>query len=230
MEPPALPRFEATQRRAFLKKAAAVSALALVPGLAACGKKDDSSTFADSSTTTTSGSSGSTTTAAGASSTTAGSTASGDALPDGATLEVGFTFAAAGSGGPSRNPYVASWVETADGDLVANLGVWYDPPKGNRWINNLASWYSAVSDTDSGYLETTTGATQPAGSYTLTWDGTDATGERAAQGDYVVFVESAQEHGNHSITSAPMSLGTADASVDLPDDSDLSAVTASYKA
>lgn len=231
MEPPALPRFEAAHRREFLKRAAAVGALALIPGLAACGKKDDASTFSGASTTAGSGGTGSTTTAAGGTSTTAsGSTTTVGSLPDGATLEVGFTFAASGSGGPSRNPYVAAWVESADGDLVANLGVWYNPPKGNRWINNLASWYSAVSDTDSGYLETTTGATQPAGTYTLSWDGTDATGERAAQGDYTVFVEAAQEHGNHSLTSAAITLGTSDTSVDLPDDTDLSAVTATYQA
>ena len=232
MEPPALPRFEDAQRRAFLKRAAAVGALALIPGLAACGKKDDKSTFSDASTTAASGSAASTTTTAAgdATSTSGGTASSGDALPDGATLDIGFTFAASGSGGPSRNPYVAAWVESAAGDLVANLGVWYDPPKGNRWINNLASWYSAVSDTDSGYLETTTGATQPAGTYTLSWDGTDATGERAAQGDYTVFVEAAQEHGNHSLTSAPITLGTSDTSADLPDDTDLSAVTTTYQA
>lgn len=236
MQPPSLPRFEATQRRDFLKRAAAVAGLALIPGLAAaCSKGDDETTFAGASTTAASGAATSTTTAAstadGATTTTAAASSSGDPLPDGAALDLAFTFTATGgTGGPSRNPYIAAWIETADGDLVANLGVWYDAPKGNRWVNNLSTWYTAVSSTDSTYLETTTGATQPAGTYTLNWDGTDTDGARAAQGDYVVFLESAQEHGNHSLTSAEITLGGSDATASLPDDGDLSAATATYSA
>jgi hypothetical protein len=233
MTPPSLPRFEASQRREFLKRAAAVAGLALIPGLAACSK-DDKDTFSTASgSSTTAASKSSTTTAAAGDTTTSssGGAASTDALPEGAALDVAFTFTASGGGGgPSRNPYVAVWVESAAGDLVANIGVWYNPPKGDRWINNLATWYTAVASTSSDYLETTTGATQPAGSYTLSWDGTDATGGRAAQGDYVVFVESAQEHGAHSLTSAPITLGTSGATASPPDDGDLSAVAVTYTA
>lgn len=235
MTPPPLPRFEATQRREFLKRAAAVAGLALIPGLAACSK-DDKDTFASgsgTSTTAASGASSTTTGAAGDATTTAegAATASSAALPDGATVEVSFTFESSEGGGePSRNPYVAVWVESTAGELVANIAVWYNPPKGDRWINNLASWYTAVSSTSSDYLETTTGATQPAGSHSLEWDGTDASGERASQGDYVVFVESAQEHGAHSLTSAPISLGASDATAAPPDDGDLSSVSVSYTA
>lgn len=230
MEPPPLPRFEATQRRDFLKKAAAIGALALIPGLASCSSKGDEETFAGSTdtrsptTTTTSAASGSTTEP------TTSSAEGGAPLPDGAALEVAYTFTAGGEGGPSRNPYVAVWVESPEGDLVANLSVRYNPPKGDRWINNLASWYTAVSTTDSSYLETTTGATQPAGAATVTWDGTGADGERVPQGSYVVFIESAQEHGNHSLTSAPITLGTAPTTASLPDDTDLSAASATYSA
>lgn len=233
MEPPALHRFEATQRREFLKRAAAAAGLALVPGfVAACSSNGDASTFADGSTTAAGDASTTTSPSTDGSATTAPATsASGAALPDGATLDIGFTFeAAGGSGGPSRNPYIAAWVETPEGDLVANIAVWYDPPKGDRWINNLASWYTAVSDTSSDYLQTTTGATQPAGTYALTWDGTGADGSRAAQGDFVVYLESAQEHGNHSLTSASIALGSSSTEVPLPDDGDLSAATATYSA
>lgn len=232
MEPPALPRFELTQRREFLKRAAAVAGLALIPGLAGCSSKDDKSTFAAASTTTAAGAVTSTTATPsdGATTSTTGSTSTGDPLPDGAALDVAFTFAAAGGGGPARNPFVAAWIETEDGDLIANISVLYNPPKGNRWINNLASWFTAVSSTSSDYLETTTGATQPAGAYAFSWDGTDVDGARASQGSYVVYVESAQEHGNHSLTSAPITLGASAVKASLPDDGDLSGATASYTA
>ncbi|MCU1370278.1 MAG: uncharacterized protein JWO77_1472 [Ilumatobacteraceae bacterium] len=228
MEPPSLPRFEATQRRDFLKRAAMIGALALVPGLAACSTGDDKTTFTDSSTTTSDGSTSTTTASSDATTSTAGSATSDGALPDGAALAIGFTWAAASGAGPGRNPYVAVWVETPDGALVANVGVWYDPPKGDRWINNLASWSSAVTSTSADYLKTTTGATRAAGTYSLSWDGTDASGARAGQGDYVVFIEAAQEHGTHSLTSAPITLGTAGATTALAGDGDLSAATATY--
>jgi hypothetical protein len=231
VEPPSLPRFEATQRRDFLKRAAVLGALAVVPGLASACSKDDEDAFADaptaSTSATTSAGGASTTADAGGDRSTTTAAGTGDALPDGAALEVAFTWGASGGG---RNPFVAVWVESAAGDLIANLAVWYDPPKGNRWIDNLASWYTAVSETSSDYLTTTTSATRAAGSYTLSWDGTDADGARAAQGDYVVFIEAAQEHGAHSLTSAPIALGAADAEATLPDDGDLSAATATYRA
>lgn len=235
MEPPALPRFEASQRRDFLKRAAALGALALVPGLAACSK-DDADTFADASTTSTTkapGGTGASTTAADGATTTTGAAAVGDALPDGAALEVAFTYTADGDGfGPARNPFIAVWVETAAGELVANISVWYNPPKGQRWINNLSSWYAAdgayYSANGSDDLEAKTGATRPAGAYTVSWDGVDAAGERAMQGEYVVFVESAREHGSHSLTSAPITLGTGATEATLDDDGELSAASASY--
>ena len=38
-------------------------------------------------------------------------------------------------------------------------------------------------------------ATRPAGTYSVTWDGTDTEGNRVPSGDYVVYVEAAREHG-----------------------------------
>lgn len=236
MEPPALPRFEATQRRDFLKRAAALGALALVPGLAACGK-DDKDTFSDSSATSTSAASGSGTdgTAGDTTTTTAasGGASAGNALPSGAKLEVAFTYTSDGAAfGPPHNPFIASWVETADGALVATLSLWYNPPKGDRWVNNLASWYAAesanadVNGTDD--LAAKTGATRPAGAYTVVWDGLDSTGKQAKQGDYVVFVESAVEHGTHSVTSGTITLGTVAATGTLADNGELSAGTTTY--
>jgi hypothetical protein len=232
MEPPSLPRFEASQRRAFLKRAAAVGALALIPGLASCGSSGDKKAFGNAATTTASGAA-STTTApnGGTTSSTAASATTGDALPDGAALAVAFTWAASGGGGgPDHNPFIAVWVENIAGDLIANVSVWYNPPKGDRWVNNLASWYSAVSTTSSSYLETTTGATRAAGTYSLSWDGIDTSGARAAQGDYVLLIEAAQEHGTHSLTSAPITLGGSGTEASLADDGDLSAASATYTA
>lgn len=223
-------------RREFLRRAATVGAIALVPGALAACSTDDKDVFASaasSSSTTVAGSPVTSSTVA--STTVAGSAAAGDgaALPDRAQVEVAFTYAAADGGmGPVRNPFIAVWVESAAGDLVANISLWYNPPKGGRWINHLSNWYAA----DEAYyeangaddVESITGATRPAGTYSVLWDGLDAAGIRAPQGDYVVFIESAREHGPNSLTSAAMSLGSAAVDVSLPDDGELSAATARY--
>ncbi len=233
MDPSELPRFHAAQRRDFLKRAVALGAVLLVPGgLAACAK-DDADTFADDTTTTdasaTTAADGATTSSPGTETTEAPTTSG--TLPEAATLEVAFTYTAAG-GGSARNPFIAVWVEDEAGDLVANLSVWYNAPKGERWINNLSSWYAADSayyqEHGSDDLEAVTGATRPAGTYTVAWDGTAATGERAPTGTYTVYVESAREHGPHSLTSAELTLGDAGATAPMPDDGELSAASAAY--
>lgn len=229
MEPSDLPRFDAASRRAFLKRAAIVGAIVAVPGaLAACGTSDSSDTFADDATTSAAGGATTTTGAAsGSTETTGSSSGAGGALPAGAALEVAFTYAAASSNGPARNPYIAVWVEDDAGELVSTLSVWYNPPKGERWINELSSWFSAASSTD---VDAVTGATRPAGSYTVAWDGTDLDGVRAAQGTYTVYVEAAREHGPHSLTSGSIELGTEAATATLPDEGELSAASATYAA
>ncbi|MFN8018453.1 MAG: DUF2271 domain-containing protein [Acidimicrobiales bacterium] len=233
---PELPRFEAAQRRLFLKRAAALGVAALVPGvLAACSKDDDKDAFSNGTTTTvaSSGSSAATTTTAAGSSGSSTTAAAGEDLPASAKLDVAFTYTADGQGfGPARNPFIVAWVEDASGDLIANISLWYNPPKGERWINNLTSWYSAASayysDEGSIDLDSVTGATRPAGSYTVTWDGSADAGGRAKQGEYTVFVESAREHGTHSLTSAKITLGTDKATATLDDNGELSAATATY--
>ena len=73
-----------------------------------------------------------------------------------------------------------------------------------------------------------TGATRPAGTYAVTWDGTDTEGNRVPSGDYVVYVEAAREHGPHSLSSGNIELGSAKTSVSFADSEELSAVAANY--
>lgn len=72
------------------------------------------------------------------------------------------------------------------------------------------------------------GAARAAGSYDVVWDGTDGSGARVAQGDYVLFVESAREKGPHQLTTAALTLGAAAFDLPLEDNGELTAVSASY--
>ena len=168
-------RYSAVTRRAFL---GGLSAAAIVGGVA-CAAGTSASSSAPAST------------AAGTASSAATAAASGTELPAGAQATVSWTFAA--SGGRSRNPYMAVWIEDADGAFVNTVAL-YHKAGGDNWLDTLSAWYSASGGTD-----TTTSGTVPAGTFTAAWDGSTAAGGRAAQGTYHVCVESVVEHGQESL-------------------------------
>lgn len=153
----------------------------------------------------------------------ASTAASSGTFPAGAEVVVEFTYAAASSG-RVHNPYVAVWVEDLDGNLVTTLGVWYEQSgKGTRWISDLLQWSSISGGSADASV---TGATRTPGTYTLAWDGTDDSGALVAEGDYVLFVESAREHGPYQITSSTITVSGDGFIVSLPDDGELTDLTA----
>ena len=228
-------RFVRTVRRSHLARLAATGALVVIP--AACGSNDadvfgaaGQSVTTDQTVTT----EAVTTTAALAETTattvTTVTTAAADDAADAATVPataemvVDFTYTAEASGGRAHNPYVAVWVEDTDGNLVRTISLWYEQSdKGARWLNDLSSWYGS-----SGGDVLTSGATRAAGSYSVVWDGTDLDGGTVAAGQYVVYIESAREHGPHSITAVEVTLGNDGFSVTLRDDGELSSATATF--
>ena len=243
---PQLPRFEAVSRRRFLQGSLLVGAVALVPGIACSDSSDDAKTLQAGSASTTAATSAPTTgepattvTTAGGTTpadtaavdtTTAASTApSGDPLPAGAQLEVSFTYTVADGGGRVRNPYIAVWIETPAGDLVQTLSLWYSQRE-SKYVSHLKRWYNAESSLlDAGGVDNTdtiSGATRAAGDFQLLWDGTDVTGAAVSQGDYVVCIEAAREHGPYSLTTGTVTLGSEAVTAALPDDGELFSASA----
>lgn len=173
---------------------AAMGAALTVPTLA-CGGSKDSSAFAT------------TTTAAPTSSTASPSTtaaASGAAWPSGGEMVVNFTFAPSG-GGFVKNPYVAVWVERPDGTYVRTISLWIEQgSKGRKYVPDMRKWYSSTGGTD----VSMSGATRAAGTYAVTWNGTDARNQPVAQGDYVIYIEAAREKAPYELLSQQVSVGT----------------------
>jgi hypothetical protein len=153
-------------------------------------------------------------------------TASGTSVAASTELVVDFTFGGTSSA-PMHNPYVAVWVEDADGNLVKTVSLWFESGKGTRWLNELRSWYSASGGAAT---STSSGATRAAGTYSVVWDGTDEGGNLVPQGDYVLYVEAAREHGPYEITSTPITLNGSDFTATLDDNGELSAISATLTA
>ena len=141
--------------------------------------------------------------------------------------EIDFTYAIADAGGPPpRNPYIAVWVENADGELVKTISLWLKAGK-ERYLDHMTRWYAAeVAMQDGGVdegLDAVTGATRVAGSYTVAWDGTGADGAPVAQGDYFICIEAAREHGPYELIREAFTLGAAGFEQALADNGELSA-------
>lgn len=225
-----LPRFEAVSRRQFLARSAALGAAVLVG--AGCAN-DDKAKLASETIPTTAGSSNPSSTVAptstGVPATDAATTqpvASGNAFPSGAQLEVAFTL-----GGSGRNPYIAVWVETPQGDIVQTISLWLQINK-SRYLDHLKRWYNAEANLLDGggtnNLDAIAGASRPAGDYQVVWDGTDVDGNPVAQGDYVLCIEAAREHGAYELVSGPITIGAAAFESTLDDNGDLSAVKVTF--
>lgn len=141
------------------------------------------------------------------------------AFPVGGELLVDFTFSPTSTGEAIHNPYIAVWIEDLDGNFVDTVSLWYQTEgRGTRWLRTLREW-SAL--TDEVVDSTSSGATRPAGTYTVAWDGNDANGQPIAPGSYTLYVEAAREDGPYELSSAIVEFNGATFDVALPDDGEL---------
>ena len=223
-----LPRFEAVSRRQFIQRSLLVGAVALVPGVAC---SDDDKSVLGGSNTTSRGTEPVAETAAtneAGEATTTAAAPSGPAFPAGGQLQVNFTYTADG-GGRIRNPYIAVWVETPDGALVQTVSLWYKSREA-KYLDHLKRWYNAESTLlEAGApdnIAAISSATKAPGSYQVVWDGTDVNGSAVAQGEYVLCVEAAREHGPYQLVSGPITIGSDAFELTLADNGELSGVSA----
>lgn len=235
-------RSSAADRAAKLLRFASVGAVLTLP--LACGN-NDAEVFA---TNTTSNSATPTTQAANTDGTASSGSAGGDSAnsdsansdsansasvndPSGvdagtlvateAELVVSFTYEAS-STERTKRPYIAVWLEDSDGELVDTISLWYEQDgKGQKWLDDLRQWYAVGADSDT----TVSGATRVAGEYIVSWDGTDSEGNKIPQGDYVLYIEAAREHGPYSLTSADLSIGDQAFVVAISDNEELSNIS-----
>jgi thiamine biosynthesis lipoprotein len=103
-----------------------------------------------------------------------------------------------------KHPFVIIWVTDADKNLVKTLMV--SATKKN-WIDNLYVWWRRYGRQDPSLFDANLKPTRAPGKYTVEWDGTDAAGKRVPQGQYVIHIEAAREHGGHAYQEIPVTLG-----------------------
>lgn len=216
--------------RTNLARTAAAGALLMLP--VACGTGDEAA-FSEATTTaavdnttaettiSTEATDPTTPSTTAAPDTTVADSVAPSAFPAGGELLVSFTYEPE-STAQAKRPFIAVWVEDLNGNLVDTVSLWFEQGKGVKWLDDLRQWYSATGGSDT----TMSGATRVAGEYTVAWDGTDADGKAVPQGDYILYIESAREHGPHSITSGTITISDDGSVISLADDGELSGASA----
>ena len=141
-------------------------------------------------------------------------------------MVVSFTYTADRSRtkkGKIENPYIAVWIENADGELVDTIALLFlqHHKKENpaKWLPDLRRWYNVDGSNDT--VDTISSATRAPGDYSVVWDGTDSDGSLIPQGDYFISIESVREKGRYSLIREPIQIIGDAFAMELPDQGEL---------
>lgn len=106
-----------------------------------------------------------------------------------------------------HKPYVAVWLEKAEGGVAANLSVWYDAKmkdgEGTKWLKDMRQWWRRAGRDLEMPIDGVTSPTRPAGKHQLQF--TEGKNPLAAlpPGNYKLVVEAAREVGGREVVSVP---------------------------
>jgi hypothetical protein len=139
----------------------------------------------------------------------------------------------AGQGG-YRRPYVAVWVEDAEGKPVKTVLLFVSMGgPGPRWVTDLKRWSKNDRErrkTDKkDILYTISKPTRPPGTYEALWDGKDDRGNPLPPGKYTILLEAAREHGTYQLIRQEIELGAEGFTKDLEGNVEISSATLEYR-
>ncbi len=112
-----------------------------------------------------------------------------------------------------HRPFVAAWIEDANGKSVRTLCLWYQQTnRGFRWLPDLKRWYrlekKRKAERGGDLAKVISSATRKPGNYSLVWNGRDDDGKQLDQGTYFVCIEAARENGTYQIIREDVSIGS----------------------
>ncbi|MCW4453459.1 DUF2271 domain-containing protein [Flavobacterium sp. MXW15] len=134
-----------------------------------------------------------------------------------------------------HRPYVAIWLEGADGKAAANLSVWYQQTSnaeghGTKWLPDLRQWWRKSGRTLEVPVDGVTGPTRPAGRHALSFDDQQPQLKGLPAGEYTLVVEAAREVGGRELLRIPFTWpAKAPQSGKAQGSSELGAVTLAIK-
>ena len=121
--------------------------------------------------------------------------ATAGAWPKGFQVTLTLTLSAPSGGKKVKRPYVAVWIEDAEGKRVRTVAVWGNARK---YLPDLREWWKVARD-DQAWASSITRATRSAGQHRVAWDGMDDKGGPLPPGTYSVVLEVNREHGTYCL-------------------------------
>lgn len=105
--------------------------------------------------------------------------------------------------GQYHPPYVASWIENAQGKPVRTLLLWREKAK---WLKDIRRWWRKVGKKDAELVDGITSATRITGKYPLSFLAQNDEKKSLKKGRYTLFIEVVRENGGRAIIRQPFSL------------------------
>jgi hypothetical protein len=130
--------------------------------------------------------------------------------------------------GRALRPYVAVWVENEKAETIRTLALWFND---FRWLPDIRRWYTKNYEKiqQGDYIDAITGATRPAGKYTIRWDGKDDQGKMQKKGKYTVFIEVVRERGTYQLIRQEVELNSRHQRFELPAGTEVSSAIIEYR-
>jgi hypothetical protein len=106
-----------------------------------------------------------------------------------------------------HKPYVAFWLESADGTRIVNLAVWYDTKlknnEGTKWLKDVRQWWRRIGRELTLPADGVSSPTRPPGHHEIVFDDKAAPLKDLAPGSYQLSVEAAREVGGREVLRIP---------------------------
>lgn len=107
-----------------------------------------------------------------------------------------------------HRPYIAMWLERAEGGQVTQLAVWYDQKKkdnaGTKWLKDMRQWWRKGGRDMQVPLDGVTSATRAPGVHNLSFTSGKAPLGDLAAGEYQLVVEASREGGGREVVKVPL--------------------------
>ena len=133
-----------------------------------------------------------------------------------------------------HKPYVAFWLESADGGKVTSLAVWYDikhkDNEGGKWLKDMRQWWRRTGRELTMPVDGLSSPTRAPGTHQIAFDGTARQLTELAPGNYSLVVEAAREVGGRELLRVPFEWPPkAPVTLDAKGESELGVVTLKLK-
>lgn len=103
-----------------------------------------------------------------------------------------------------HRPYVAVWIERAQGPHARNLALWYDlDDEGTQWLKDLRLWWRRSGRQLAFPVDGLSGATRPVGRHRLSFAADAPPLADLPAGEYRLVVEAVREVGGRELIRLP---------------------------